>query len=79
LRKWALLQHQHIVELKWEIRGREAAWKRTLVVMTSLTLDPTSHDYSAEAESHLLGAITTYWKSNPIQIDAVNVRSTRSA
>jgi hypothetical protein len=79
LRSRALLQHQHIVELKWEIRGREAAWKRTLVVMTSLCLDPTATDYSAEAESELLGAVTVYWKSNPIQIDAVNVRSMRTA
>lgn len=70
-----MLRHQHIVETKWEIRGREAAWKRTLVVMTMLTLDPTSVDYSAEAETELLEAIAAYWKENPDQIDAVNIRS----
>jgi hypothetical protein len=72
----ALLQHQYVVETKWEIRGREAAWKRTLVVMTMLALDPTSEDYSADAEAELLDAITAYWKENGSRIDAVNVRST---
>lgn len=70
-----MLQHQHIVETKWEIRGREGAWKRTLVVMTMLSLDPTSTEYSAEAETELLEAIGAFWKSNPERMDAVNVRS----
>lgn len=72
-----MLQHGHIAETKWEIRGRDDAWKRTLVVMTSLTLNPHNEDYSSEAEGELIDAITSYWKKNPGLIDAVNVRSTR--
>jgi len=74
-----MLRHKHIVGTKFEIRGRDAAWKRTLVVMTNLTLDPTGKDYSAPAEADLLDAITAYWRDNPTLLDAVNVRSTHEA
>jgi hypothetical protein len=74
-RRAFLLEHQHIVETKWEIRGREGAWKRTLVVMTMLSLDPASTDYNPEAETKLLEAIGEFWKNNPGRMDAVNVRS----
>lgn len=37
-----MLEHPYIEETKWEIRGRDSAWKRTLVVMTNLTLDQAS-------------------------------------
>lgn len=60
-----ILRHKHVAGTKFEIRGRDAAWKRTLVVMTNLTLDPTHADYSAPAESELLDAITAYWKEIP--------------
>jgi len=72
-----MLRHKHIAGTKFEIRGRDAAWKRTLVVMTNLILDPSHEDYSAQAEAELLDAITAYWKNNPTLLDAVNVRSTR--
>jgi len=72
-----MLHHKHIAGTKFEIRGRDAAWKRTLVVLTNLTLDPNHEDYSAQAEADLLDAITAYWKDNPTLLDAVNVRSTR--
>jgi hypothetical protein len=74
-----MLRHKHIAGTKFEIRGREAAWKRTLVVMTDLILDPAHEDYNAHAEGELLDAITAYWKDNPATLDAVNVRSTREA
>ena len=67
----------HVAATKWEIRGREDAWKRTLVVMTDLPLDPAAADYCGRSEAELLEAITAYWKANPGVIDAVNVRSTR--
>ncbi|MCH7627460.1 MULTISPECIES: hypothetical protein [Novosphingobium] len=72
-----MLQHAHIAGTKFEIRGRDGAWKRTLVVMTNLSLDPESRDYRPDAEAELLDAITAYWKSSTGAIDAVNVRSTR--
>lgn len=71
-----MLQHPHIEQTKWEIRGRDGAWKRTLVVMTNLTLDQTDERWSDKAEAELLGAITDYWTKNPDALDAVNVRST---
>jgi hypothetical protein len=74
-----MLRHKLIAGTKFEIRGRDAAWKRTLVVMTNLTLDPADEDYSAPAEAELLDAITAYWRDNPTLLDAVNVRSTREA
>ena len=77
-REAILLRHPYIVETKWEMRGREADWKRTLVVMTSLTLDPQSDDYDGQYEADLLEAVTDYWKQNPSVIDAVNIRSTCS-
>jgi hypothetical protein len=74
-RRATLLQHEHIVETRWEIRGREGAWKRTLVVMTMLTLDPFSPDYDAATETELLKAIGEFWENNLDRMDAVNVRS----
>jgi hypothetical protein len=71
-----MLQHPYIEETKWEIRGRDAAWKRTLVVMTNLSLDQTSEKWSGEAEAELLDVITAYWNDNPDALDAVNIRST---
>jgi hypothetical protein len=70
-----MLLHPHIAETKWELRGREADWKRTLVVMTHLTLDPDHVDYSGQAEAELLDAITAYWNEHGTVIDAVNIRS----
>lgn len=72
-----MLSHKHIAGTKFEIRGRDDAWKRTLVVMTDLTLDPHHGEYSAPAEAELLSAVTAYWKDNPSLLDAVNIRSTR--
>jgi hypothetical protein len=46
--------------------------------MTSLTLDPEHDDYSGQAETELLDAVSAYWKQNPTVIDAVNIRSTRA-
>ena len=77
-REAILLLHPHIVETKWEMRGRETDWKRTLVVMTNLTLDPQSGDYNGQSEAELLDAVTDYWKQYPTVIDAVNIRSTGS-
>ena len=67
----------HVAATKWEVRGREAEWKRTLVVMTDLVLDPGHADYDAAAETTLLAAISAYRERNPGLIEAVNVRSTR--
>ncbi|KRB83009.1 hypothetical protein ASE00_13550 [Sphingomonas sp. Root710] len=72
-----MLSHKTIETTKYEIRGRDSAWKRTLVVMTNLALDPADKDYDALAEAELLDAITAYWKANPTLLDAVNVRSIR--
>lgn len=71
-----MLQHPNIVATKWEIRGRGQDWKRTLVVVTDLTLDPEHEGYNGQAEANLLDAVTEYWKQNPKKIDAVNIRST---
>ena len=71
-----MLEHPYITETKWEIRGRDAAWKRTLVVMTNLTLDQASEAWNGEAEKELLDAVSAYWKANPNALDAVNIRST---
>ena len=71
-----MLEHPFIEETKWEIRGRDSAWKRTLVVMTNLTLDQASEAWNREAEAELLDAVTAYWKANPTALDAVNIRST---
>jgi len=37
-----MIGHKHIAGTAFEIRGRDAAWKRTLVVMKNLMLDPTT-------------------------------------
>jgi hypothetical protein len=73
-----LLQHPNIVAIKWEIRGRDQNWKRTLVVMTDLTLDPESESYDGQAEANFLDVVSEYWKRNPDKIDAVNIRSTHA-
>ena len=72
-----MIDHPRIDEIKWEIRGRDGNWKRTLVVMTNLCLDPTSAHYSGSSEAELLRAVNAFWESNPDLLDAVNVRSTR--
>lgn len=72
-----MIQGTHIAGTKFEIRGRDGAWKRTLVVMTDLTLNPNDPAYSAKAEAELLEAVTAHWKANPELLDAMNVRSTR--
>lgn len=72
-----MLRNEHITGTRWEIRGRDAHWKRTLVVMTNLVLDPGSSDYRGEAEAELLDAVSDFWKLHPSMIDAVNIRSTR--
>lgn len=71
------LEHEHVAGTKFEIRGRDGAWKRTLVVMTDLTLNPGDPAYDAGAEAALLEAVAAFWRANPGLIDAVNVRSTR--
>lgn len=79
IREEKLLQHPHIKETKWEIRGRDDNWKRTLVVVTDLPLDPAGEDYDPEREADLLDAISAFWKQNENAIDAINIRSSRGA